>query len=128
MSAPNSPNEGPDESQALDSAGDLDPISKRLLESEVIEALQTVYDPEIPVDVYNLGLIYGVDVRADATVHITMTLTSPMCPVAEALPLEVEQKVRMVPGVRDASVELVWDPPFGLDRIPDHVKLQLGLL
>lgn len=106
----------------------LTSIEKSILESEVIEAIRTVYDPEIPVNVYDLGLIYDVAVGDDGFVDIKMTLTSPACPVAGSLPGEVEEKVRGVAGVSGARVELVWDPPFTIDRIPDHVKLQLGLI
>ena len=106
----------------------LNSIQRSLLEGEVIESIREVYDPEIPVNVYDLGLIYDIAVSEDSYVHVTMTLTSPACPVAESLPGEVETKVKETPGVKGASVELVWDPPFTIDRIPDHVKLQLGLL
>lgn len=106
----------------------LNPIQKNLLEAEVVEALRTVYDPEIPVNIYDLGLIYDVIVSDDAFVDIVMTLTSPACPVAGTLPGEVEERVKFVPGVRDAKVELTWDPPFSLDRVSDEVKLMLGLL
>lgn len=105
----------------------LNSIQKSVLESEIIESLRSVYDPEIPVNVYDLGLIYGVEISDDADVNVTMTLTSPACPVAESLPLEVENCVRDTDGVRTARVELVWDPPFTIDRIPDHIKLELGL-
>lgn len=106
----------------------LNSIQRSLLEAEVIESLRQVYDPEIPVNIYDLGLIYEVQVSDQATVHVRMTLTSPACPVAESLPAEAEDAVRRTPGVRDASVELVWEPPFTIDRIPDHIKLDLGLL
>lgn len=106
----------------------LDAISRALLESEVIEAIRTVYDPEIPVNVYDLGLIYGVNVNPDASVEITMTLTSPACPVAGTLPGEVESAARAAPGAGDVKVDLVWDPPFSIDRIPEHIRLELGLL
>lgn len=106
----------------------LTSIEKSILESEVIEAIRTVYDPEIPVNVYDLGLIYDIAVGDDGFVDIKMTLTSPACPVAGSLPGEVEEKVRGVAGVSGARVELVWDPPFTIERIPDHVKLQLGLM
>lgn len=112
----------------IESSATLDPIRRALLEGEVIESLRTVYDPEIPVNVYDLGLIYGIDVGELGDVHIQMTLTSPACPVAGTLPGEVEQKVRETAGVRSAQVELVWDPPYSLDRMPDHIKLELGLL
>ncbi|MCW5936851.1 MAG: DUF59 domain-containing protein [Fimbriimonadaceae bacterium] len=105
----------------------LNPIAKSILEGDVIESIRQVYDPEIPVNVYDLGLIYSVMVHDDATVDIKMTLTSPACPVAGTLPGEVEQAVRSTPGVRSANLELVWDPPFTIDRIPEHIRLELGL-
>ena len=105
----------------------LNPIEKSILETEVIEAVRTVYDPEIPVNVYDLGLIYELTVLDDATVRLRMTLTSPACPVAGTLPGEVEAAARAVPGVKDIDFELVWDPPFTIDRIPEHVRLDLGL-
>lgn len=108
--------------------GSLSTIEKSLLEAEVIEAIRLVYDPEIPVNVYDLGLIYDVQVNDDRSVHVMMTLTSPACPVAGTLPLEVEQAVREVRGVTGARVELTWDPPFTLDMVSDEVKLMLGLL
>ena len=106
----------------------LDPIQRSLLENEVIEMLRTVFDPEIPVNVYDLGLIYDVTVSEAGDVHVLMTLTSPACPVAETLPLEVEDRVRLIPRIKSARVELTWDPPFTLDRVSDEVKLMLGLL
>ncbi|HEY2930394.1 MAG TPA: SUF system Fe-S cluster assembly protein [Acidobacteriota bacterium] len=98
------------------------------IEEKVIETLKTIYDPEIPVNIYELGLVYNLDVAPMGIVHIRMTLTSPACPVAESLPPEVEAKVRGVPGVTDVSVELVWDPPWGMDKMSEAAKLQLGLL
>lgn len=106
----------------------LNSIQRSVLESEVIEAIREVYDPEIPVNVYDLGLIYELEVREDATVRIEMTLTSPACPVAETLPVEVENAAAGAPGVAGVELKLVWDPPFSIDRIPDHVRLDLGLL
>jgi FeS assembly SUF system protein len=103
-------------------------IEKSVLKNEVIEALKTVYDPEIPVNVYDLGLIYEVDVDDDRNAHVVMTLTTPMCPVAESLPAEVADAVRNLASVKDVKVDLTWDPPFSLDRMPDEVKLMLGLL
>lgn len=97
------------------------------LEAQVIDALKTCFDPEIPVNIYELGLIYKVDVTPEQGVHITMTLTSPMCPVAGSLPPEVESKVRALPGVRDAKVTLVWDPPWTQDMMTEAARLQLGL-
>src|SRR6185503_124009 len=97
------------------------------LEAPIIEALHTCFDPEIPVDIYELGLIYGIDVQPSGEVNIKMTLTSPGCPVAGSLPGEVEQKVRSVPGVTGAKVELVWDPPWCMEKMSEAAKLQLGM-
>lgn len=109
-------------------AAPLNPIQKRVLESEIVEQIRQVYDPEIPVNVYDLGLIYSIEIDDDAAVKVMMTLTSPACPVAGTLPGEVEVAVREVPGVRTGKVELTWDPPFTIDRMSDEVKLLLGLL
>ena len=94
----------------------------------VIEALKEIYDPEIPVNIYDLGLIYGVDVSPDNHVLVTMTLTTPHCPVAESMPGEVELRVGAVPGVGDAEVNLVWDPPWDPQKMSDEAKLELGML
>ncbi|MGX7896208.1 SUF system Fe-S cluster assembly protein [Tsuneonella sp. HG222] len=94
----------------------------------VVEALKEIYDPEIPVNIYDLGLIYGVEVDAEGGAHVTMTLTTPHCPVAESMPGEVELRVASVPGVRDAEVNLVWDPPWGPDKMTDEARLELGML
>lgn len=98
------------------------------LYENVIAALRTIYDPEIPVNIYDLGLIYRLDVEEDGKVSIRMTLTAPGCPVAASFPGTVESRLSEVPGVSDVRVELVWDPPWSKDRIPEEVKLQLGLL
>lgn len=92
----------------------------------VVEVLKSCYDPEIPVDIYELGLIYKVAVDDDGRVEIEMTLTSPACPVAGSLPGEVEAKVRAVDGVKDVRVELVWDPPWDQEMMTDAAKLKLG--
>jgi FeS assembly SUF system protein len=94
----------------------------------VIDALRTVYDPEIPVNIYEMGLVYEVTVGEDATVHLRMTLTSPMCPVAETLPPEVEAKARAVPGVGDVELELVWDPPWSPSMMSEAARLELGMV
>ena len=94
----------------------------------VIEALKEIYDPEIPVNIYELGLIYGVDVTDEAHVAVTMTLTTPHCPVAESMPGEVELRVGAVPGVATAEVNLVWDPPWDPQKMSDEAKLELGML
>jgi FeS assembly SUF system protein len=98
------------------------------LRQQVIAALRTVYDPEIPVNIYDLGLIYSLDIGAGGEVGVEMTLTAPGCPVAQTFPATVESAIKDVPGVADAHVELVWDPPWTQDRMSDEVKLQLGLL
>jgi len=94
----------------------------------VIAALRDIFDPEIPVNIYDLGLIYGVDVDAEGGVVVTMTLTTPHCPVAESMPGEVELRVGAVPGVRDAEVNLVWDPPWDPQLMSDEARLELGML
>src|SRR6185503_4231883 len=97
------------------------------LEGPIIAALHTCFDPEIPVDIYELGLIYGIDIQPSGDVNIKMTLTSPGCPVAGSLPGEVEVKVQAVPGVTSATVELVWDPPWCMEKMSEGAKLQLGM-
>jgi len=94
----------------------------------VVAALKDIFDPEIPVNIYDLGLIYGVDVAEDGGVVVTMTLTTPHCPVAESMPGEVELRVSAVPGVRDAEVNLVWDPPWDPAKMSDEARLELGML
>src|SRR6187399_2675237 len=98
------------------------------LYESVVDALREIYDPEIPVNIYDLGLIYGVDVSPEADVMVTMTLTTPHCPVAESMPGEVELRVSSVPGVRDAEVNLVWDPPWDPAKMSDEARLELGML
>ena len=94
----------------------------------VVEALKSIYDPEIPVDIYELGLIYDVAVSEDGDALVTMTLTTPHCPVAESMPGEVELRVLSVPGIRDAEVKLVWDPPWDPSKMSDEARLELGML
>lgn len=94
----------------------------------VVAALKDIFDPEIPVNIYDLGLIYGVDVANDGVVAVTMTLTTPHCPVAESMPGEVELRVGAVPGVRDCEVNLVWDPPWDPAKMSDEARLELGML
>ena len=98
------------------------------LQAAVIEALREIYDPEIPVNIYDLGLIYGVEVDDNADATITMTLTTPHCPVAETMPGEVEMRVTSVPGIRDAEVVLVWEPAWGPHKMSDEARLELGML
>jgi FeS assembly SUF system protein len=99
-----------------------------VIRERVIEQLRTVFDPEIPVNIYELGLIYEVTVDAGGSVAIRMTLTSPMCPAAEQLPPEVETKARGVPGVSDVKLELVWDPPWNPGMMSEAAKLDLGMV
>ena len=118
----------PDRIDQVKDEGKLNSIERSMVESEVIEAIRTVFDPEIPVNVYDLGLIYGIEVDEAGNVAIDMTLTSPACPVAETLPLEVENSAAAVSRVKQCKVSMVWDPPFSIDRIPEHIRLELGLL
>ena len=97
------------------------------LKEKVIEVMKTVFDPEIPVNVWELGLVYDIRVDASAAVVVQMTLTSPMCPVAGSLPPEVEQKVRAIPGVTSGKVDLVWDPPWNPSMMSEAAKLQLNM-
>jgi FeS assembly SUF system protein len=97
------------------------------LRDQVIEVLRTVYDPEIPVNIHEMGLVYEVTIDDDANVHILMTLTSPMCPVAESLPPEVEEKVAGIEGVAKATVEITWDPPWDPEMMSEAAKLELGM-
>ena len=95
---------------------------------QIVEMLRTCYDPEIPVDIYEMGLIYDIKVEPTGETEIKMTLTSPNCPAAQSIPAEVEQKVKSVPEVTDARIEIVWDPPWHLDLMSEEAKLQLGLM
>lgn len=98
------------------------------LESQIVEAIKTIYDPEIPVNIYDLGLIYEVDVNEQNEVRIVMTLTSPNCPVAESLPEEVIEKVKGVEGVKDVELNLTFDPPWSREMLSDEALLELGLM
>ncbi len=104
------------------------PVNQMLLEGDIIEALRTIYDPEIPVNIYEMGLIYDIAIGDDGVVKIDMTLTAPGCPVAVSLPIEVQERVKSVRGVADAVVEIVWDPPWTPDRMSEEAKLELGWL
>ena len=101
---------------------------KQEIEKDVVEALKSIYDPEIPVNIYELGLIYNVEVRDDRSVEVRLTLTSPMCPVAGSLPPEVEAKVAQVAGVTASIVDLVWDPPWNPGMMSEAAKLELGMM
>ena len=106
----------------------MNSAEKQILELKVIDALQTCYDPEIPVNIYELGLVYGIEISDSGDVRIQMTLTAPSCPVAASLPLQIESKVGAVEGVKSAQVELVWDPPWNPGKMSESAKLQLGII
>ena len=117
-------------SPATDFAGsnqDAQPPDEQLREN-LIAALRTIYDPEIPVNIYDLGLIYALNITPEGRVNIDMTLTAPACPVAGTFPATVEARLMNVPGVNEVHVTLVWEPAWDMERIPDEVKLELGLL
>ncbi|TAK10632.1 MAG: DUF59 domain-containing protein [Acidobacteria bacterium] len=116
----------PREESPAANVGPLDPANTAELQQPIIDQIKTVFDPEIPVDIYELGLIYDIIVDADKNVLINMTLTSPACPSAQQIPSEVRWKVKAVPGVKDAFVEIVWEPPWSKDRMSEAAKLQLG--
>jgi FeS assembly SUF system protein len=103
------------------------PTTEPDLQEKVVEALKTCYDPEIPVNIYELGLIYQIQIDAAGVVGIQMTLTSPACPAAGSLPPEVQAKVKAIPGVADANVDVVWDPPWSQERMSEAARLQLGI-
>ncbi|MBE9492325.1 MAG: SUF system Fe-S cluster assembly protein [Bacteroidetes bacterium] len=103
-------------------------VSKKALEKKIIRKLKTVFDPEIPVDIYELGIIYNISIDNDFKVNILMTLTTPNCPVADSLPAEVKEKVKSIGGVKDSVIELTFDPPWSQDMMSEEAKLELGFL
>lgn len=123
---------GTEEIRETPSSGDAGqgamPAGDGGLRDQVIEMLSTIFDPEIPVNIYELGLVYEVDVTEDGDVTVTMTLTTPNCPVAESMPGEVESKVASVPGVRNVDINLVWEPAWTPERMSEAAKLELGFL
>lgn len=106
----------------------MNPFETLALEEKVIEQLRTCYDPEIPVNIYELGLIYEIKIEPTGAVGITMTLTAPGCPAAVSLPIEVEAKADAVPGVTSVKVDVVWDPPWDSSRMSEAARLELGML
>ncbi len=96
------------------------------LKDRIISALKEIYDPEIPVNIYDLGLIYRIDIDENAIVHLDMTLTAPGCPVAQTFPIQVADAIRAVPGVEDVELEMVWDPPWSVERMTEEAKVALG--
>lgn len=112
----------------LDKMSEETNIDTQDLGEKIVRVLKTIYDPEIPVDIYELGLIYDVFVNEDYDVKILMTLTSPNCPVAESLPVEVEEKVKSIDELKDVEVEITFDPPWTQELMSEEAKLELGLL
>ena len=110
-----------------DGAFQPDPLQTLTFQPALVEAVSKVFDPEIPVNIYELGLIYNLDVDSQANVNVRMTLTAPACPAAQTIPIDVERRVREVPGVNDVKVAVVWDPPWTRDKMSDAAKLTLGM-
>jgi len=106
----------------------MESINQTIMEAEVIEALRTCFDPEIPVNIYEMGLIYDLKASPEGAVSIQMTLTSPHCPAVQSLPAEIEAKVRAVAGVTDVKIDLVWEPPWDPSKLSEAARLQLGML
>jgi len=104
-----------------------DPVKTLELKPHVVEALSTVFDPEIPVNIYELGLIYDIVIDAAGVVHVSMTLTSPACPSAQQIPVDVANKIRAIPGVSDVDVQIVWEPAWTMEKMSDAARLQLGI-
>jgi FeS assembly SUF system protein len=118
-------------SKAASTAGGIftrrDPVRTLAMQPQIIEVLSTICDPEIPVNIYDLGLIYEIAVDADKAIGVRMTLTAPACPAAQSLPVEVANKLKQLPGITDVHVDVVWDPPWDRERMSDAAKLQLGM-
>ena len=106
----------------------MESINETIIEAQVVDVLRTCFDSEIPVNIYEMGLIYDIKINSDGVVTIQMTLTSPHCPAAQSLPAEAENKVRQVPGVTDVKIELVWDPPWDMSKMSEAARLQLGMM
>jgi FeS assembly SUF system protein len=104
-----------------------DPLNTLKFQPQLVEAVSKVFDPEIPVNIYELGLVYDLDVDSASNVHVRMTLTAPACPAAQTIPVDVERRVREVPGVNDVKVSVVWDPPWTREKMSDVAKLALGM-
>ncbi len=106
----------------------MEVVDKKVLEDKVIDAIKECYDPEIPVNIWELGLIYEININEDPVVHIKMTLTAPGCPAARSLPIEVHERVAQIPEVNDVQVEIVWDPPWTPEMMSQEAKLELGFM
>jgi FeS assembly SUF system protein len=123
------PIETPEPAPASDDQGTFtpEPLNTLTFQPALVEAVSKVFDPEIPVNIYELGLIYNLDVDASANVQVRMTLTAPACPAAQTIPLDVERRIREIPGINDVKVAVVWDPPWTRERMSDAAKLTLGM-
>jgi FeS assembly SUF system protein len=106
----------------------MESLNETVIEVQVLDALRTCFDPEIPVNIYELGLIYDVHADAAGTVTIQMTLTSPHCPAAQSMPAEIEQKVKAIPGVTDVKIDIVWEPAWDASKMSEAARLQLGMM
>jgi FeS assembly SUF system protein len=113
--------------QAAESTFKPEPLNTLKFKPLLVEAVSKVFDPEIPVNIYELGLVYDLDVDSASNVQVRMTLTAPACPAAQTIPLDVERRIREVPGVNDVKVEVVWDPPWTRDKMSEMAKLTLGM-
>lgn len=111
----------------MENSAAISSIEKKIIEAQVIEAIRTCFDPEIPINIYELGLIYAVDVSDAGAVAVKMTLTTPHCPAAQSLPPEVQSKVASVPGVTSASIDIVWEPPWNPSMMSEAARLELGM-
>jgi FeS assembly SUF system protein len=106
----------------------MESINETIIEAQIVEALRTCFDPEIPVNIYEMGLIYDIKIDGDGVATIQMTLTSPHCPAVQSLPAEIESKVRAVNGVTDVKIDLVWEPPWDPSKMSEAARLQLGMM
>ena len=106
----------------------MDKKERKELNNKVLRAIKTVYDPEIPVDVYELGLIYEINIKKNKDVHVLMTLTSPSCPAAESIPIDVKSRIEMIKEINDVDVEITFDPPYTSDLMSEEAKLELGFM
>jgi FeS assembly SUF system protein len=122
------PNPQPPSTPEAQGSFTRDPLQTLTFTPKIVDALAKVFDPEIPVNIYELGLVYDIDVDSDANVLVRMTLTAPACPSAQTIPLDAERRIREVEGLKDVKVEVVWDPPWTKDRMSDAAKLTLGML
>jgi FeS assembly SUF system protein len=125
--APSTDTEQPAPATAAEGAFSPDPLNTLKFQPQLVEAVSKVFDPEIPVNIYELGLVYNMDVDANGNVQVKMTLTAPACPAAQTIPVDVERRIREVPGTNDVKVAVVWDPPWTRDKMSDAAKLTLGM-